>query len=726
MADNKYISLKVCGNQYANSGFMPLVSFNSPLFEVTDVEYGGFNSNSYFFTIKIEKSQVVYTMIKNNVRSCNAALREGSLKISMAIPKGYKISNGKSPYDALLKLKDAFLSLCMTCKDPVKGIYEFNSGMISPTILDEVAKEFAIEQIPGPYHPMSVGGPKGYITLPEEQISLLLSDVQYAEFSSYGEIVVAQSVQATNYTPILNLQVPRKSRFSVIVDGVEDGYVENPDEEIPVRGKKDPKFYDNQQFTFTISDIRKGQKIPNVVVDEEKEIVSINTISLSTAKSTRVQVFFPKEVEGYFYTFKEDFHLVYDSGFERKTITLNHYVFTLKGEEIAWLDNPSNFRVTFNKVDEYRIKSWNISKNQIGEYQLIISVDKVVKAKPNVQETRNTDSDVIKVDVLYKEPPYNKIVTLCLNIQKGYDRLLSTRVSGSRGVFYIPKAWNISTNELFVRYETSDDFYTSSIFHDRKSNTYLASNFEAQHKTFVEKKIKPNRTLIAAFISILLGFILGCGLMYYAKPVIDKLFEADPVFACEYCTTTFKSSDLLTAHVNSEHLKHPCATCGERFQTKEDLTSHINSEHLTEVCDICHKRFSNSEELTVHRNSEHFTHECDVCNERFDSSKKLREHKKSHKVTAPVVAKPFKCGSCNASFDERAQLEWHIKDKHNSKFTCRICGSGTWFRSMDELDNHMGSKHKRYECPHCGHNTYFTTREELNKHILDKHPSSER
>lgn len=410
MADNKYISLKVCGNQYANSGFMPLVSFNSPLFEVTDVEYGGFNSNSYFFTIKIEKSQVVYTLIKNNVRSCNAALREGSLKISMAIPKGYKISNGKSPYDALLKLKDAFLSLCMTCKDPVKGIYEFNSGIISPTILDDVAKEFAIEQVSGPYHPMSVGGSKGYITLPEEQISLLLSDVQYAEFSSYGEIVVAQSVQATNYTPILNLQVPRKSRFSVIVDGVEDGYVENPDEEIPVRGKKDPKFYDNQQFTFTISDVRKGQKIQNVVVDEEKEIVSINTTSLSTAKSTRVQVVFPKEAEGYFYTLIEDFHLVYASGFENKAIILNNYVFTLKGEEIAWLDNPSNFRVTFNKVDEYRIKSWNISKNQIGEYQLIVSVDKVVKAKPFVPETRNADSDAIKVDVLYKEPPYNKKV----------------------------------------------------------------------------------------------------------------------------------------------------------------------------------------------------------------------------------------------------------------------------------------------------------------------------
>ena len=692
----------------------------------------------------------------NNVRSCRG-FRLGNLKIAMSIPKGYRISNGKSPYDALISIKDYIITSCMTCKDPIRLVYEFNSGIISPTLLDDIAHEFPLEPATGPYHPMSAGGPKGYITLPEEQISLLLSDVQYDEFSAYGEIVVAQSVQATNYTPIVNLQVPRKSRFAIIVDGLEDGYVENPDEEIPVRGKKDPKFYDNQQFTFTISDVRRGQIIPNVVVDEEKEIVSISTVALSSAKTTRVQVVFPKEVEGYFYTFKKDFQLEYASGFEKRAITLNDYVFTLKGEEIGWLDNPSNFRVTFNKADEYSIKSCKLSKNQIGENQLIISVDKVVKAKPIVPQTRNTDSDVVKVDVLYKEspcnivpqtrttdsdvikvdvlckePPYNKIVTLCFNTRKGYDTLLSTRVSGSRCVFYIPRSWNINTNELLVRYETSDYYYTSSINHDKKSNTYLASNFDVEQKTFTDRKIKPNRTLIASFISILVGFILGCVLMFYAKPIIDKLLKPDSVFTCEYCGTTFKSNDLLTTHVHSEHLKHSCATCGERFQTKEDLTSHINDQHLTEVCDICNKRFSNSEELTAHRNSEHFTYECDVCHERFETINELKDHmkdymkehkKKSHYGTAPVFAKPFKCGSCRACFDGRAQLEWHIKNKHNSKFQCRLCD--TWFNSMTELDNHMGSTHKHYECPHCGHNTYFASRAELKRHIRDNHPNYE-
>ena len=43
MTDNQYISLKVCGRPHENSGFNPLVYFNSPLFDVPDTVYSGFN-----------------------------------------------------------------------------------------------------------------------------------------------------------------------------------------------------------------------------------------------------------------------------------------------------------------------------------------------------------------------------------------------------------------------------------------------------------------------------------------------------------------------------------------------------------------------------------------------------------------------------------------------------------------------------------------------------------
>ena len=47
---------------------MPIATFNSPNFQILDVVYGGFHMNSYFFSIKIEPTQVIYKIIKNNVR----------------------------------------------------------------------------------------------------------------------------------------------------------------------------------------------------------------------------------------------------------------------------------------------------------------------------------------------------------------------------------------------------------------------------------------------------------------------------------------------------------------------------------------------------------------------------------------------------------------------------------------------------------------------------------
>ena len=130
MANINQISLKVCGNPDANGGFQPMVIFNSPSIEIKDTFYTGFDANSYFFTIKIEKNQVVYKLIKNNVSSLGAS-RQGSLVIGIAIPKGYKLDVA-SPYDVLMELKKAFITRCMTCKDPATEKYEFNTNRVQP------------------------------------------------------------------------------------------------------------------------------------------------------------------------------------------------------------------------------------------------------------------------------------------------------------------------------------------------------------------------------------------------------------------------------------------------------------------------------------------------------------------------------------------------------------------------------------------------------------------
>ena len=280
MANINQISLKVCGNPDANGGFQPMVIFNSPSIEIKDNFYTGFDANSYFFTIKIEKNQVVYKLIKNNVSSLGAS-RQGSLVIGIAIPKGYKLDAGISPYTVLIELKNRFLALCMTCKDPATEKYEFNSNRVSPNILDDIASSYSLVPVQAPYRTMSTGAPIAYVTITEDKIEQLMKDVHYPAFVKYSEIVVANSVGSTSYAPISNLPIPRMVEYSIYDDGVlQPIVVSDPKKLLTVKGKGDPKYYENDTLMFTLEELLKGEKVPNVTLDRANEIINVSSKAL--------------------------------------------------------------------------------------------------------------------------------------------------------------------------------------------------------------------------------------------------------------------------------------------------------------------------------------------------------------------------------------------------------------------------------------------------------------
>lgn len=705
MADNKYISLKVCGNQYANSGFMPLVSFNSPSFEVTDAEYSGFNTNSYFFSIRIERSQVVYTLIKNNVRSCNGALREGSLKIAIAIPKGYKIANGRTPYDALIQLKDSFISSCMTCKDPIKGVYEFNSGIINPNVLDDIAREFTLVNAPGPYHPMTVGAPKGYVILPEESMNLLFNDVQYVEFASYGEIIIASLVQNTNYTPLLNLAVPRKISFRIIVDGVEEGSESDLMEKISIKGRKDSNYYDNSSIEFSISDLQNGKILPKVTLDEENETVSIDTSDLSTPKKVKISIVFEDTEAGYyFHSYRKYFQLTY----EQRVIPINaDYTFELSGETTALLANPSGFNPTFSQSDKYTIEDKQLIVEN-GEYLLKIRTKKVAipsQRPPVQQDSKLRESDVYKVDIVLSEKPDNDRVkfVVILPTAKEEVEIQCSQVkfvhSGTnyKGVIYIPKSKSYDATSLEVRYETSDRKYISDIQRDPKTDTYVASRFEASKKNFIERISARNKTVFLVLLALLAGILIG----YLISPFIKKALDFNLV-KCADCGQRFNNDSSLDEHISLMHLTHDCSYegCNAEFRTKEALDDHVSSEHLIYDCTYgeCGEEFNTQEKLDEHINRLHLIYKCSQCEKRFETEQARKEHENSAHKTSQLKNgqnTKFKCVRCLMKFSTQDELYDHMKT--HGQHVCRICGVDTWFDTENNLNRHMRSKHPDVE-----------------------------
>ena len=236
--DNKFISVKVSGNPDPNGGFGSLIMFNNPRFELKDVFYGGFESNSFYYSIRIDQSQVVYKIIKNNVRS-HGAIRAGALSLAFSIPKGYKV-NGYKPYEVLMDLLYTFLKNCMTCRDEIADTYEFNDVRVPLDALDETAKKYTLTESASPWRTMSNDARIGCIQAEEIQIEQLINDVQYDEFEKYSEVLIAENVgDNCTFSRITGLEIPRRPVYTIVVDNDSKSIAKTKEVDEPIT--REPK-----------------------------------------------------------------------------------------------------------------------------------------------------------------------------------------------------------------------------------------------------------------------------------------------------------------------------------------------------------------------------------------------------------------------------------------------------------------------------------------------------
>lgn len=698
MANINQISLKVCGNPDANGGFQPMVIFNSPSIEIKDNFYTGFDANSYFFTIKIEKNQVVYKLIKNNVSSLGAS-RQGSLVIGIAIPKGYKLDAGISPYTVLIELKNRFLALCMTCKDPATEKYEFNSNRVSPNILDDIASSYSLVPVQAPYRTMSTGAPIAYVTITEDKIEQLMKDVHYPAFVKYSEIVVANSVGSTSYAPISNLPIPRMVEYSIYDDGVlQPIVVSDPKKLLTVKGKGDPKYYENDTLMFTLEELLKGEKVPNVTLDRANEIINVSSKALVKPITRKINVVFvPEESETYFFTKTNEWGLYYDN---QQIRLANDLSFVLTGEEIKILNNIQNFRIRQSRKDKYEAKVSSVSSNEIR-----ISAEKIRRTVGPiggggriggvVQATNNVNAYEVQLTMkqLYNSRGYYKVELF--NVDKV---LQSTKVSfngADTAQIFIPKTWSPST--IYARIKSKDKCWESHNPLGRDVNGIIELKDGDFNQKSVGFFIKHSRGIVISIL-ILLSLIAGAAIGAYV--------------AKNYFGT---STD------NNEHAK--CNICNVEFMTKEDLDNHMSLEHSdnggtavdtnnerTLTCLDCGNGPFNQAELDAHKLKCPKKVKCDKCDERFASESELKTHKETyHKAT---VASSFKCDKCDHEFTSAKSLRAHKNKDHGPK-VCNYCGNT--FDDQTALKTHMQAKH-HFECTECGPNVYFATQAELTKH----------
>ncbi len=663
MADNKYISLLVCGRPESNGGFSPIAMFNSPTFKIEDRVYGGLGGNSYFFLIHIDRNQVVYQLIKNNVKS-HGAVRLGNLIIAIAVPKGFRISGGRSPYEALIKLMHKFMSTWMTCKDTVSQTYEFNVGVQKERsdILDDLAREYDLEAFVGPYHPMTPGRSIGFIQAPEEQFSAFMADVQYSAFENYSEVVIGETVQDTTFVQIPGITIPRKKEYAIYDNGNQEKTVTDVNEKIILRGKADPNYYENKTIEFTIQNLLDGDFVQGVRFDASKEEVHYNSASLQAPREKTIKLVFDPKADAYFRSHRNELFVIGTKS-EQKNLS-SDLSFTVRGEEIARLDH---FKVTgLAKPRAYSITN------------VMVKGDEIVVLTKEIQQAPQPQPQQRQSNIGGADHPAPSNSTACeLNISLG------SSVGGSYQVEILNSEKTVvqmsvipfhngqaklrgvskSLGSVMVRVTSDTNIY-------EKHNVALTSNtpdsvvlsgFTDTPKSFISKFVKPYKLPIIIGACVL---AIGIGIGIAVFSIASGSSTPTP--------TPAPNPKAVTVPVGMDDDVEKCDECGQTFKTEEELEAHEATAHPKFICDECKDEFDSQANLDKHKSS---------------------EHKNKEEVKSQAQGRTYYCAICDIPFTSNEQFKAHNTDFRH--YGCDICGPDMYFATDQELKAHMRTKHKK-------------------------------
>lgn len=574
---NSNISVRVNGRPASNSGHIPLVSINSPQFQLEDKEYVGFNDNSYFFTVKIVENYVIYKLVKNNVRSHNA-IRPSTFHIAFSIPKGFQLANEVTPYDVLKTLLDVFLNKCLECKDTVRGTYEFKDGLVDQHVLDEVVSSFSIIPCEAPWRVMNTKGSIGYYIGDDQTIKQILADIQYPEFQKFSEIVLANSSNGSTYAPIDNLEIPRKIAYSLYIDNQLEGVVTDEAVPISINSHEDPICYTNKTLAFTIEEALAGKVSEHVYINKAAETIRVSTQGLAIEKVTTIQiVVVPKDYQQYFVE-KRPFLLTGQNG----AIEIDRNLcFTLRGTE-----NSQEFKNSIKPeltCNEYVLKAFTLYGNEMRltiEPKPQIEPKELTPTKPKSKAGQHKyPATVPSSEDKNKLPVVDLAIRLSNCVQIPERAVVSLREMNKRNIiasttahfnptkktrekeahFYIDK--KLINKESYILFKLNNTtYYKANIGNDGIEDFILLKDDDFEKITFFKLYKKQiilvilAAILFSAFILLTFGSTLG---IYHHSDIPNPVQTPDP----SYTAPPIGATD--------DQIKHTLDSINNKLNTKE-------------------------------------------------------------------------------------------------------------------------------------------------------------
>lgn len=190
------------------------------------------------------------------------------------------------------------------------------------------------------------------------------------------------------------------------------------------------------------------------------------------------------------------------------------------------------------------------------------------------------------------------------------------------------------------------------------------------------------------------------------------------------CSQAYTNSSHLRRHHRTAHStvkkEHdiPCDfnDCLRVFGKRSQMKNHYNQKHLLvrdQQCHLCPAKFHRKHHLKKHmfQHTNEYPYKCAVCDKGAVTLKQHERHTASHKK--------YECGDCNEVFDKWSLLTDHRRSNHLP--VCAICWRPITNKRAHMRLHQVKSECPAFACPHAPCTKSYNQRRNLQSHIRRKH-----
>jgi len=191
-------------------------------------------------------------------------------------------------------------------------------------------------------------------------------------------------------------------------------------------------------------------------------------------------------------------------------------------------------------------------------------------------------------------------------------------------------------------------------------------------------------------------------------------------FLCKLCGLAFPKFFYQRHCSLRELLKYKCQWCGKKFPCNKLLDDHRKEEiKQKSFCKMCKKSVGNYQ---LHFYRHHGNYQCDICSFKTNKSALNLTHQKSCGTKEQIRSLGYHCEICDEYFRSKILLGYHNDGKHG-KFKCFVCSKT--FNNKNNLNHHVRDHRKRknhyFKCVLCPDSRNFRNKEFFDKHFNSNH-----